>query len=241
MSDNKPDDMIDATPEVGAANAASFEDQVLDYLLAQPDLLDRNPDVLSQLHLPHASGSGTVSLLERQNQSLRKQLDAGRKQLNDLIGVARENDALNSRLHSLTLTLIEADSLDTLLLTLIDDLREQFSADAVEIKLFAVDALEQAVNQGKSGPLLFEDFMQAGKPRCGALKQEQMHYLFRDQGPHDGSVAIVPLRHKQIEGILAIGSQDKQRFHPGKDTAFLQRLGELISFALSRFSLSGAQ
>ena len=215
--------------------------QVLDALLAEPDLLDRHPEVLAQLQLSHPSGAGTVSLLERQNHTLRKQLDANKKQLSDLISVARENDALNARLHQLTLTLIEAASFETLLHTLVDDLREQFNADAVEIKLFAAEALEQAVNQGKSGPLLFEDFMQAGKPRCGALKQEQMVYLFGDQGLSEGSVAIVPLRHKQIEGILAVGSQDKQRFHPGKDTAFLQRLGELISTALSRFRLPGAQ
>lgn len=214
-----------------------LELQILDYLTENPSFLDQHPDVLQQLHLTHASGSGTVSLLERQNKTLRQQLAETREQLEELIGIARENDAINRRFHELTLTLIEADSLDTMLETLLDDLREQFNADAVELKLFSANELGQAVNEGKPGPLLFEDFMQKGKPRCGALHKEQMQYLFHDKASETGSVAIIPLRHKQAEGILAIGSHDKQRFHPGKDTEFLKRLGELTSYALSRFEL----
>lgn len=220
---------------------ASFEQQVLDFLSENPDFLDQHPDILEQLHLSHDAGSGTVSLLERQNQSFRQQASDARNQLEQLIEVARINDTLNRRLHQLSLTLIAADSFDTLLDTLLDDLREQFQADAVELKLFSAEELGQAVNEGKAGPLLFEDFMTQGKPRCGVLKSEQMQYLFSENAGETGSVAIIPLRHEKTEGILAVGSHDSQRFHPGKDTEFLQRLGELVSHSLSRFELPDKQ
>lgn len=220
------------------SDTPSFEQEILDFLAANPAFLDEHPDILQKLHLTHEAGAGTVSLIERQNSSLRQKLDDTRKQLESLIRVARENDILNRRLHELTLTLIEADTIDTLLDTLLDDLREQFQADAVEVKLFSASELEQAVNEGKPGPVLFEDFMQHGKPRCGVLKSEQMQYLFSENAQETGSVAIIPLRHASTEGILAIGSHDSQRFHPGKDTELLQRLGELASYAISRYQQS---
>ena len=117
---------------------------------------------------------------------------------------------------------------------LLDDLREQFKADAVELKLFSAENLEQAVNQRQAVPMLFDDFMKKGKPRCGALKREQLQYLFGSLAAETGSVALIPLTHKHVEGVLAIGSRDPQRFHPGKDTEFLQRLGDLVSHALGR-------
>lgn len=213
-----------------------LEQQVIDYLEEHEDFFRNNPQLLLSLAIPHHSGEGTISLLERQNSLFRQQIDAGRQQLDELINVARENDALNRRLHKMILTLLERSDFDSLLDTLLDDLRQEFQADAVELKLFSSDELEQAVNEGKPGPLLFEDFITKRKPKCGILKQDQMQYLFGSMASETGSVALIPIHHQHTEGVLAIGSHDDQRFHPGKDTEFLQRLGELISTALARFS-----
>ena len=148
--------------------------------------------------------------------------------------VAKYYSSLARRLHRLTLALIETQTFDEVLNTLQDELREQFKADAVELKLFSAENLEQAVNQRQAVPMLFDDFMKKGKPRCGALKREQLQYLFGSLAAETGSVALIPLTHKHVEGVLAIGSRDPQRFHPGKDTEFLQRLGDLVSHALGR-------
>jgi uncharacterized protein YigA (DUF484 family) len=48
-----------------------------------------------------------------------------------------------------------------------------------------------------------------------------------------GSVALVPLGDKGALGLLALGSADRDRFHPGMSTEFLARLADLISDALS--------
>jgi uncharacterized protein YigA (DUF484 family) len=212
----------------------SHEAEIADYLRAHADFFARHPDLLHSLQLPHDAGSGTVSLIERQMQVLRDKANEYRNQLEQLIAVARENDDLNRRLHQLTLTLIETDDLENLMDTLLDDLREQFRADAVELKLFSAENLEQAVNERQADPLLFDDFMKKGKPKCGALKKDQLQYLFGSLAAETGSVALIPLTHKHVEGVLAIGSRDPQRFHPGKDTEFLQRLGDLVSHALGR-------
>ena len=48
-----------------------------------------------------------------------------------------------------------------------------------------------------------------------------------------GSVALVPLGEKGSLGLLALGSADRDRFHPGMSTEFLARLADLIADALS--------
>jgi uncharacterized protein YigA (DUF484 family) len=45
-------------------------------------------------------------------------------------------------------------------------------------------------------------------------------------------VALVPLGEKGSLGLLALGSPDRDRFHPGMSTEFLARLAELVSDAL---------
>ena len=47
------------------------------------------------------------------------------------------------------------------------------------------------------------------------------------------SLALVPLGEKGSLGLLALGSADKERFHPGMSTEFLARLAELITDSLS--------
>lgn len=213
-----------------------YEEQIGEYLIRHGDYFERHPGVLQELEVRHDAGEGSISLVERQVQVLREKADESKAQLQELIEVARENESLNQRLYELTLLLIESRDLESLMDTLLDDLREQFNADAVELRLFASDNLEQAVNEGQPASLLFADFMQQGKPKCGALKREQLDYLFGSMAAETGSVALIPLEHQQTRGILAIGSHDTQRFHPGKDTGFLQRLGSLVSHALTRIT-----
>jgi hypothetical protein len=45
-------------------------------------------------------------------------------------------------------------------------------------------------------------------------------------------VALVPLGEKGSLGLLALGSADRDRFHPGMSTEFLARLADLITDAL---------
>jgi uncharacterized protein YigA (DUF484 family) len=46
-------------------------------------------------------------------------------------------------------------------------------------------------------------------------------------------VALVPLGEKGSVGLLALGSTDRDRFHPAMSTEFLARMAELIAASLS--------
>ena len=49
------------------------------------------------------------------------------------------------------------------------------------------------------------------------------------------SYAYITLRSDRVFGLLALASEDAQRFYPGMGTLYLKRLGDLISTSLVRF------
>ena len=103
----------------------------------------RNEEVLNDLEVPHRTGDA-VSLIEHKVRMLQDKANQYQKQLQELIAVARENEQLNQRLHRLTLNLIESTSVEEVLATLQDELRDRFNADAVELKLFSTEDLKEA-------------------------------------------------------------------------------------------------
>jgi uncharacterized protein YigA (DUF484 family) len=225
-------------------DALELDQTVAAYLAEHPDFFERHVDLLTELRVPHASGSA-VSLIEYQVNTLRKQVRQYRNQLEGLIAVARDNDALNGRLHRLTLALIDAATFDELLNTLQDELHDEFQADAVELRLFSSDdvmrQLESAdhMEAEKSALSAFQDFFDKGQPVCGHLQRPQLEYLFGPQAEDTRSAALIPLRAEGVMGMLAIGSRNAERFHPTKGTEFLVRLGEVVSRTLEVVSVPG--
>ncbi len=130
-------------------------------------------------------------------------------------------------MHRLTLALLEPGELDDIQSALRAELQSQFEADAVALRLFDPE-LGAAPNPD---PTLaaFRQQLDQGRPVCGALEPGQMEQLFGEQAQDLSSAALIPLKGQQVLGLLAVSSRDPDRFHPGKGTEFLVRLGELVS------------
>jgi uncharacterized protein len=214
------------------------EKTVADYLRDNPEFFHNNTSLLAALQIPHAVGPA-VSLVEHQVKVLRDQNSQLKRKLMDLVHVARDNNRLNERMHQLTLGLINAKSLEALLDTLRENLLGEFKADTVILRLAnmpevharecGVDIFDpQAAELGQ-----FESFLKSSRPQCGRFKQEQLQYLFGDQAQAIESVALIPLGTNTSLGLLAIGSREASRFHPGMGTLFLTHLGELTGLLLS--------
>ena len=214
------------------------EKTVADYLRDNPEFFQNNASLLAALQIPHAVGPA-VSLVEHQVKVLRDQNSQLKRKLMDLVHVARDNNRLNERMHQLTLGLINANSLEALLDTLRENLLVEFKADTVTMRLAGLPearARECAVDifDTESRELgHFEAFLKTSRPQCGRFKQEQLQYLFGDQAQAIESVALIPLGRKTGLGLLAIGSREASRFHPGMGTLFLTHLGELTGMLLA--------
>lgn len=212
---------------------------IADYLKQYPDFLIRNPDLLELLEVKQGI-TGATSLLERQATVLRGKNKHLEDQLDKLILAARSNEQIMKRLQHLTLELLRADDLDMLLSTCQDVLRNDFNSDFVSFRLF------QDKPKGKNMPGLhyvksnhtmmkaFDDLYNDLKPVCGPCPEEQLNFLFRENGSRIKSVALIPLQCNHSIGLLALGSIDAKRFHKGMGTVFISHLGELIATAISK-------
>ena len=108
-----------------------------------------------------------------------------------------------------------------------------FTAEAPALQAQAPLFL-RAGKQGSADIRTFESLLQSGKPRCGQIRDTQRDYLFGRDTVAIGSVALAPLGPQGGIGLLAIGSEDADRFHPGMSTEFLSRIADLVAFALTR-------
>jgi uncharacterized protein YigA (DUF484 family) len=220
------------------------DSNVAEYLQTYPDFFERNGPLLAKLRLPHLrDGASTVSLVERQVEVLRERNQSLERKLKDLVDVARANDALADRIHRMSQRLIRAHDLLETINAVETSLREDFDAMHSVLILFldqAASIQPQAARFLRTGDAAsaemksFESLFQTGKPRCGQIRDAQRDYLFGKDTVEIGSVALTPLGQKGNLGVLAIGASDVDRFHPGMSTEFLSRIGELVTYALTR-------
>lgn len=209
-----------------ALNAES----VAEYLQDHPDFLTRHPEVLDRLQLPHESGEA-VSLIERQVEQLRARNEKLTNQLNQLIKVASDNEALMTRLHDLTLELMTIGDLGTFFDRLSDVLQEEFEADVLNISLYgqSIAASDRTpifeVDPEDADVQSLQPQLEKGESSCGRLNRNKLDLLFRSRAQWVQSTALVPIGDK---GYLAIGSSDPARFYPGMGTLFLDLLAQVI-------------
>jgi len=223
----------------GLAAVDSEEEAVASYLQRNPEFFERHQGVLARLKLPHARGGSTISLVERQIEVLREKLAGLEHKLAELVRVARANDAIAERLHRFTRRLVRGVPRAAVIARIEAGLREDFDAFHAALVLIGappgadVPRFLRAVPADDPNLKSFESLFAGGKPRCGQARDSQREFLFGPEGLEMGSVALVPLGDKGSLGLLALGSADRDRFHPGMSTEFLARLADLIADSLS--------
>jgi len=227
----------------GLAAGQTDEERIERYLSLNPDFFERHQPLLARMRLPHMRTGSTVSLVERQVEVLREQKTEADRRLAEFIAVARANDTLAERIHRFTRRMLRAPNPVAAIGTLEASLREDF--DAFHSVLVLTAPIASLANV-EAEPFLrklpaddanirtFEALLATGKPRCGQVRDTQRDFLFGPESASIGSVALVPLGENGTLGLLALGSAERERFHPGMSTEFLKRMGELITDALAR-------
>lgn len=216
------------------------EESIATFLQHNPDFFERHQAVLLRLRLPHARGTSTISLVERQIEVMREKHSALEHKLAELVAVARANDTIAEKLHRFTRRLLQAQGRADAVGRIEASLREDFDAFHSVLLLIGEypDLVPQrfvrCVSGDNPGLKSFESLFTAGKPRCGQARDSQRELLFGPDSAQIGSMALVPLAARSGPlGVLALGSPDRDRFHPGMSTEFLGRMADLIGDALT--------
>jgi uncharacterized protein YigA (DUF484 family) len=212
---------------------------VASYLRRHSDFLSTHPDLALTLVVPRDHGAGrATSLAGYQLEVLRDKSRELSRRIKDLIDIASENELLMRRVHALNLALMRARTPDESVRRLVAALREDFGTDQVRLLLHTPDQDLPAADwllsipTGDAGLKPIADILTREHPLCGRLTPDQLDLLFGENAGDVASCALLPLRG---EGLLAIGSPDPNRFHPGQGTFFLELIGETVAAALCRF------
>jgi len=226
----KPDESPSESLEAAAIAA---------YLEAHPDFFVEHEELLPALRIPHQRGD-TISLVERQMKILRERNIEMRHRLSQLMDVARDNDRLFEKTRRLILALMDATSLEDLVISVEDSLRQDFQVPFVSLILFGDNAMPVGrwVSAGEAqtaiGGLLTE-----GKSVSGSLREHELDFLFgEEQRKQIGSTAVVAIAHQGMHGVLAIASRDPQHYKSSVGTLFLSYIAEVLGRLLPRFTHS---
>lgn len=229
--------------------ATGEESHIVAFLRRNPDFFDEHSDLLEELKLTHGAGRA-VSLIERQVGVLRDKNHLLRKQLSDLIAVARENDKLHATLHDLTLQLMQARTMSEVVTAVQTYLLEQFPGELSSMILLTPPIPPETLELPSAGNIQllsghdpelnhFAVLFENNRPICGRMKSAQLNLLFGKAADTVLSAALIPLRIDSREtaapaGIIAVGSRDTQRFHASMGTVFVHYMGQLVSRAMQR-------
>ncbi|WP_339650970.1 DUF484 family protein [Halopseudomonas pelagia] len=209
--------------------------QVAEYLRQHPAFFAEYDELLPELIIPHQSGQA-VSLVERQVKLLRERNIDVRHRLGQLMDVARENDRLFEKSRRLVLNLLEAQSLEQVIASIEDSLRDDFQVPYVSLILFSetprfsnARCVTHSAARDAIGHLL-----DSGKTLSGVLRPHELAFLFGESAAQVASTAISPIQHQGMHGVIALGSRDANHYRNATGTLFLGYIADALARVLLR-------
>ncbi|WP_299083596.1 DUF484 family protein [uncultured Paraglaciecola sp.] len=217
---------MDTTTAYKADNLLDAE-QVATYLLENPDFFTQYPNVIDKISIPH-SHKGSVSLVELQSEQLRKKVRSLNHKLNQLISIAKQNEAIYRVYADLNLRILKASNLDELTFILEEVIQENLQLASVTLKPFkGAHALPEIQRR-----LFVEKRFKTHKFFFGRLSDHERKLLFADEEAN--SVALLLIGDMGELGMLAIGSKDPGHFNPEMDTLLITQLQQFLGILLPK-------
>ena len=205
------------------------------YLKEHPDFLSDHGELFTQLTVPHPHGGQAISLSERQLHALRDKIRLLEGKLAELIRFGEENDEIGEKVHRLTLALLESEDYEGLRYALFEAMRDDFAVPSIAMRIWNSVLTRDGDDFAPVAETVRFFAGDMRHPYCGAPVNLEVLDWFGEAAPHVRSVALMPLRREaQVFGLLALGSEEAERFFPEMGTLYLSRIGDLVASALRR-------
>jgi uncharacterized protein len=224
------------------------DEQVEQFLRAQPDFLARNPHLLEILTPPREEhGGNVVDFRGHMLDKLQQSLHGVRERYEGLIVASRDNMSTQSQVHEAVLGLVKSYNLEALLQMITQDLVRLFDVDVVRLAMESpvaeyyeaqygehnysgVSFIDPGVVDGVMGPkdniTLIPD---TEKQRSDGLSQ-----IFADCAGLIRSCALLRLTlpSDNRQAILAFGVRHEDRFHHTQGVDLLNFLARIVEYKL---------
>jgi uncharacterized protein YigA (DUF484 family) len=202
-------------------------EQVAAYLLENPDFFIQFPQIVEKISIPH-SHKGSVSLVELQSEQLRKKVRSLSQKLNQLIFIAKQNEAIYRIYADLNMRILKCTNFGDLTFILEEVIQENLQLASVTLKPFkGAHALPEIQRR-----LFIEKRFKTQQFFFGRLSDHERKLLFADQEAN--SVALLLIGDLGELGILAIGSKDPGHFNPSMDTLLITQLQQFLGVLLPK-------
>jgi hypothetical protein len=214
-------------PDVQAMHTAD----VLAFLEHHPDFLRHHAD---RFGLKQVHDRVVVSLVDRQMLEWKDKVRQLEGRMQQLVRLGEANDLIQARAHRLSLVLIRATSLGTLVDGVKHCFAEEFGLDHMALRLWhPAISQENVLFNGRCEVAQLSRNLSA--PYCGPYVTDEVMSWFAPL-PVLQSFCQVSLRTESGEpfGVLVLASEDPDRFTFDMHTYYLAQMGELISSALMR-------
>ena len=205
----------------------------------------RNPELLTDLHLGSAHGQRVVSLHERQAEMLREKIKVLEQRLIDMIRHGSENSVTTNRLLHWVTNLSLEHNAAALPARICTTICEQFMVPQAAIRVWGVDAAYAACDFAQGVNSDTKSFASSlTTPYCGMhVGVEAVRWL--DEPLLAASLALIPLRdatkpQSPAFGLLVLASPDANRYQDDMATDYLEHIGKMASAALSRLTIAPA-
>jgi uncharacterized protein len=203
------------------------------FLKANPQFFDQHPQLLESIYVPHPHGGRAIPLTERQILSLREKLRLLEAKLGEFVRFGEDNDAIGEKVHRLSLALLGAGDFASTANALDFHLREDFAVPHVALRVWGTPVPEGRPEGSPVNAEMRDQAETMGAPQCGPAAGSPFLPWFSEAQEHIRSLALVPLGQTRTIGMLALGSEDPQRFYAEMGTLFLRRIGELAAGAIA--------
>ena len=212
-------------------------DAVVNYLKQHPEFFEEQAEFLATIMIPHPHGGRAIPISERQILTLRDKGKQLEDKLRELIVFGEQNDAIGEKVHRLTLALVGARDVEAVVAALYFNLREDFAVPHTVLRLWPAGAhpqLPAQLPELAAVSAAARDFAESlANPYCSAHPMVDTAEWFGEAAAHLRSYAYVALKNGQAFGLLAMASEDAQRFYPEMGTLYLKRLGEVTAAAVA--------
>ncbi|MFT4634440.1 MAG: hypothetical protein ACI854_000579 [Arenicella sp.] len=223
------------TTEIQSAVDAEFaKADLVSYLQQNPNIFQQHPELLELVSL--SDSRGTASLLERQVSMMKERLNEHKSQQTQYMQVARENEQISDSFSHVICQMIGFTNLSQFATEFPSELRSTFKIDEVSFKTAQAVAARPSDNKG------YEDAVRRllnNRAVCDNRWPSNIMNLFFSSDIN--SAALIPMRKLDSTeplGILALGSQDPDRYTNDLGTAHLDRLGLMSGVCLARLQPS---
>jgi uncharacterized protein YigA (DUF484 family) len=203
------------------------------FLRTHPQFFDQHPELLEKIQVPHPYGGRAIPLSERQTVALREKLKLVEGKLGEMLQFGEENDAISEKVHRLAVALVGARDFPSLAHSLYFHLREDFAVPHVALRIWGKAVSPDYAEAGAVEPAQRQHADAMGAPQCGPAVGNPFLPWFGEATEHVRSIAVVPLGDASVFGVLALGSEDPQRFYPEMGVLYLRRIGELCAAGVS--------